>query len=260
MSFVSLDGVRFYFQSSGPASSAQPAIIFIHGSGGDSTVWHDQLEALSSTLHSTAADLPGHGRSGGRPSTDPGTYARWLGRFAESLRLDAFVLAGHSMGGIIAQQFARLFPEKLRGLILIGTGMRFKIPSRYFQILHRNFDAACTLSCRQAYAQETPAGIRDQGLAMLQRNGPDTLMHDLRLCSDFDSSGWIGSLSIPTLIIHGIQDGITPHKAVVRLAGVIRDSHLKYMQRSGHMPMQEQPEIFNREIAGFIKKRCSGHG
>jgi pimeloyl-ACP methyl ester carboxylesterase len=253
---ILLNSSKYFFQSQGAHSETKPALLLLHGSGGDSSVWIEQFDALSKTLHVIAPDLPGHGQSQGFRMYDTKAYADWLKLLTEALNLSAFVLAGHSLGGIIAQQFARMFPEMLKGLVLIGTGMSFTIPPEYLDMLNQDFAAACQVSSRQAFAAHIPSGIRERGLAMLRRNGPEVLMHDLSLCASFDSTAWAQGLAMPCLIICGKQDMITPSALSHELAQTITGSTLKLIDDAGHMVMQEQADIFNKEIASFIEKTC----
>lgn len=257
MPTITINSMQYHFLSQGKHHADRPALVLLHGSGGDSSVWHAQLEAHPDTRLIIAVDIPGHGQSQGSPAHDPESYAHWLKLLMDALNLSAFVLAGHSLGGIIAQQFARMFPEMLKGLVLIGTGMRFDMPTGYLDMLRQDFDSACLISCRQAFASQMPACIREHGLAMLHRNGPEVLLRDLCLCAGFDSTSWAHTLSMPCLIICGKQDTITPCALSRQLAETITESTLKLIDTSGHMVMQEQPEIFNKEIYLFIKKNCS---
>ena len=259
MATITLNSVQYYFLSQGTHHASQPALVLLHGSGGDSSVWKYQLEALADRRPVIAVDLPGHGQSQGSLVHDTEAYANWLKLLIDSLNLSAFVLAGHSLGGIIAQQFAHMFPEMLKGLALIGTGMRFKIPLGYLDMLYQDFETACLISSRQAFAAHMPSDMLKNGLAMLHRNGPEVLVRDLSLCVGFDSTAWAHSLAMPCLIICGKQDVITPCALSHELAKTITDSTLKLIDESGHMVMQEQPDIFNNEISLFIEKNCRAY-
>ena len=175
----------------------------------------------------------------------------------ESLQLEPFVLAGHSLGGIIAQQFARMFPEILRGLMLIGTGMRFEIQQEYLDMLDQDFNTACLISCRQAYAAHMPSDMLERGLAMLRRNGPEVLLRDLSLCADFDSTAWAQTLTMPCLIICGKQDAITP----CALSHAACESHSRQHPEIDSMNpaiwlCRNSRTLFNKEISLFIEKHC----
>ncbi|MBM4310445.1 MAG: alpha/beta hydrolase [Deltaproteobacteria bacterium] len=256
MARITVDDVHFFYTAQGPASALQPALVLLHGSGGDSSVWHAQIEALADARRVIAVDLPGHGQSGGKTAACAEHYAHWLKLLTEALKLPPFVLAGHSMGGSIAQQFAHIYPEALTGLILAGTGLRFEIPAGYRKLLRQNFDEACMVSCQQAYAGPMTADVIERGRAMLLRNGPDVLARDLDLCAGFDSTAWAKNLALPCLILCGAQDAITPCALSQRLADAIPVSTLRCVEAAGHMVMQEQPDLFNREISGFMAHLC----
>lgn len=253
---ITVDDVQFFYTAQGPASAQPPHLVLLHGSGGDSSIWHAQIAALAVERRVLAVDLPGHGQSGGKPAACAEHYARWLKLLTKALGLHEFVLAGHSMGGCVAQQFARMYPEALKGLILAGTGLRFEIPAGYRELLSQNFDEACMVSCQQAYAGPVTVDVIERGRAMLLRNGPGVLARDIKLCTDFDSTAWAQSLALPCLILCGAQDTITPCAHSRRLADAISGSTLRCIEAAGHMVMQEQPELFNREISGFMAHLC----
>jgi pimeloyl-ACP methyl ester carboxylesterase len=256
MPTITLNSVQYHFLSQGLHHANQPALVLLHGSGGDSSVWQYQLEALADRRPVIAVDLPGHGQSQGSRMHDIEAYAEWLKLLIDAVNLNAFVLAGHSLGGSIAQQFARMFPDVLKGLVLIGTGMRFTIPHGYLDILNQDFAAACLVSGRQAYTAHIPSDMLERSLVMLHRNGPEVLLRDLSLCADFDSTAWAQCLAMPCLIICGKQDAITPCAFSYELSKTIPDSTLRLVNESGHMVMQEQPELFNKEISLFIENTC----
>lgn len=256
MPVVILNSHHCYYAERNNAREESPVIVLLHGSGGDNTVWNQQIEALAGVCRVIAPDLPGHGQSTGTAAVSAEEYAEWLSQFARSLNLPPFVLAGHSMGGIIAQEFAHLFPDMLQALVLAATSMHLEVPHEYQAMLEQDFEAACRVSAAQAYAAQMPDDMLESGLEMLRRNGPATLRRDLALCNGFDSTPWCGTLSLPCLIICGRQDSITPCSHSQDLARTIAGSTLKTVEASGHMIMQEQPEIFNREIKRFIHETC----
>jgi len=97
-------------------------------------------------------DLPGHGKSGGVSFSTAKEAAEWINKLAESLNLSSFYLAGHSLGGAVAQEYAALFPEKTEGIVLVGTGLRFDVSKEYLDLLQRDFEKAVKVSCDNAYA------------------------------------------------------------------------------------------------------------
>jgi pimeloyl-ACP methyl ester carboxylesterase len=84
-----------------------PALILLHGSGGDSSVWDEQFKGMSFNGTLIAPDLPGHGQSAGFPLQSSSDYALWLDSLVNELQPENLFIAGHSLGGAIAQEFAR---------------------------------------------------------------------------------------------------------------------------------------------------------
>ena len=110
----------------GAARPAGPPLVLVHGAGGNLMHWPGALRRLPGhTVY--ALDLPGHGKSGGAGRAEIGAYADVVRGFAEALGLVPFVLAGHSMGGAIALEFALRYPARLAGLILVGTGAKLRV-------------------------------------------------------------------------------------------------------------------------------------
>ncbi len=107
-------------------------LIFIHGSGGCKEVWHYQ------TRHFPEADavaLLGHPY--GEPCTSVDSYAEWLRGYIHNAGYVNVVLAGHSLGGAIAQLYALRYPEDLSGLIIMGSGARLRVSSTYLEMLRQ---------------------------------------------------------------------------------------------------------------------------
>ena len=101
-------------------------LVLIHGAGGSHLHWGVAVRTLPEG-DVYALDLPGHGRSAGSGRTTVAQYASWVIRLLDALGIERAVMAGHSMGGAIAQTAALEFPEGVRGLVLVGTGSRLRV-------------------------------------------------------------------------------------------------------------------------------------
>ncbi|MBW1714198.1 MAG: alpha/beta fold hydrolase, partial [Deltaproteobacteria bacterium] len=111
--------------------AARPTIVFIHGAGSSALAWQGLLSALGRKFNALALDLPGHRQTPGPPRRTAAAYAAWLKSALDQLRAefepDPCLLAGHSMGGAIAQSFELAHPGDLAGLVLIGTGAKLPV-------------------------------------------------------------------------------------------------------------------------------------
>ena len=257
MSYVTIEKQRYYFRLNEGAQKNDDAMVFIHGSGGDGSVWEYQLSEPGRQHPVIIPDLPGHGNSEGSLLSTAKEYAQWLDRAVDSLKLSSFILVGHSMGGAIAQEYARCYPEKVTGLILAGTGIHFQIQEEYRRILYTSFETAVRTSCDHAYTFPASQELYKKGYEMLMRNGKKTLTSDLEVCEHFDSSNWIKSIRQKTLVVCGKDDRITPCTLSEELSSAMPYSELSIISEAGHMAMMEAPLRFNSALKNFIKKGVS---
>ena len=245
MPIITVDNNTTYYRMSKRASSDTPAVICLHGSGADSVVWSYQVSRLSKQFRIIAPDLPGHGQSEGAALESAEEYANWVDRFARSLELDAFLLMGHSFGGAIAQQYARLYPKKLKGIILIATGTAFKLSSAY-RALYENGVNVANLDC-----DDIPQSIR-QGYKMLKKVSGPLLHADLLAAGCFDSTPWISTVQLPALVLWGSTDFITPRELPEALAQALPHATFQVIEDAGHVVMVDAPVPFNTAVAEFI--------
>jgi pyruvate dehydrogenase E2 component (dihydrolipoamide acetyltransferase) len=119
--FVDVDGLRVRYASRGGDDASRPAVLFIHGFGGDLDNWLFNLDALAETHRVFALDLPGHGQSTPQaPGTTLADLAAFVGKFMDAVGLERAHLVGHSMGGGIAAQMAIDAPARVRSVALIS--------------------------------------------------------------------------------------------------------------------------------------------
>jgi len=252
MPCVTIDENRFFYRLSKKPHKNKKTIIFIHGSGGESSVWEHQLSGLYRSFMMVIPDLPGHGKSGGVSFSTAKEAAEWINKLAESLNLSSFYLAGHSLGGAVAQEYAALFPEKTEGLVLVGTSLRFDVSKEYLDLLQRDFEKAVKVSCDRAYAGMVPQQQYKKGFEMLLKNGKNTLYQDMMACKVFKGSDLALSIKKPCLIICGQEDKITRSEQSSLLSEKINNSVLDIIPGAGHMVMTEAYDTLNRAIENFV--------
>jgi len=119
--FVDVDGIRVRYASRGGDDANRPAVLFIHGFGGDLDNWLFNLDALAEKNRVFALDLPGHGQSTPKvPGTTLADLAGFVGKFMDAVSIDRAHLVGHSMGGGIAAQMAVDQPARVQSVSLIS--------------------------------------------------------------------------------------------------------------------------------------------
>ncbi len=252
MPYVDVNGERlFYAEHRGAAKPSSPPLVLVHGAGGTHLHWPPQVRRLEGHLVH-ALDLPGHGRSAGKGRTSVPEYRDVVLAWADAVGLERFVLAGHSMGGAIAQEFALTYPERLAGIILVATGARLRVHPKILQGLQENPEETVRLIAEWAYG-ESPS---PDDLALYVRRTleipPEVTHGDFAACNIWDRMGDIDRITLPALIIAGEADKLTPPKYAQYLHEHIPNSRLVLIPKAGHMVMLEAPEVVAREISAFL--------
>lgn len=239
-----------------PTNPSQTPIVFIHGSGDSARIWRLQVEHLG-PQHAFAIDLPGHGQ---RPDSLPPEvsvqeYARVAREIVrDELRLARPIIAGHSLGGAIALTMGLDYTDELLGLILIGTGARLRVHPDLLEGARTSSAVAARQLTTLAVSPENAATIPDQ----LLREGPQSeqnmLYRDLSACNVFDCMARLSEIRMPTLIICGIDDRLTPPKYSQFMHEHIAGSTLRIIPHAGHYVMREQPAEVNDAIDEFLAK------
>lgn len=254
MPLLTIDKSTYFYRISDCTETQKHIALFLHGSGGDGSVWDYQFSGLGSICNLIIPDLPCHGRSKGNMMNTVAEYVEWLDHFIATLKLSSFFLVGHSLGGAIAQEYTYKNPEKPKGLILIGTGIRFNVFPYYLQLLQDDFEAAVKTSCMEAYSSSVSNDLYQKGYEMLLKNGKSLLYLDMISCKQFDSSSWISSIETPALIFCGRDDKITPCEGSRELANRLSNSRLHIISDAGHMVMIESPEVLNSIVKSFMEE------
>lgn len=249
-------GRRSLTVAGGPAScleaGAGRAMVLVHGAGGRAEVWAPQLAGLDDVARVVALDLPGHGLTAGRGRQTVDAYADWVVACLDALGLDRVVLGGHSMGGAIAQTVALRRPERLDGLLLVGTGARLRVLPRILELFGQGSPDATGLVAGLSYSLRTPPGLVVEAERALQETPPLVVLGDFVACDHFDVMGRLGAVRAPTLVVVGRDDRLTPPKYAAHLAGAIPGARLVEVDDAGHFPQLEQPAAVNAAVREFL--------
>jgi pimeloyl-ACP methyl ester carboxylesterase len=233
------------------ALSHGEGLLFLHGAGGSRFVWQHQALAFP---RARILDLPG--RAGGAPSGVDG----YLDAIRASLKLDIrgpaapHVVAGHSLGSAIALQWALRYPDEVRGLILVGAGAKMRVNPAWLAGIAAGEREAIEEFGAWWFGPAAQPRLREKSLALLRATPPEVLLADLRAADAFDVMADLGRVAVPTLIICGADDRLTPVKFSRYLHEQIRDADLVVVDDAGHMVMLEQPGVVTAAIAQFLAR------
>jgi pimeloyl-ACP methyl ester carboxylesterase len=245
---LAVGGTQIWYAEQGDRGTGLP-LILVHGAGGSHLDWPGELRRLSQHPVITI-DLPGHGKSGTEGRNTIADYAGDMLGLMDALALNAAVIAGHSMGGGIALAMALLAPERVRGLVLIATGARLPVNPALRSGFIEDPAATATMMARWMWAPQVSDAVREQGVARLLALAPAVVAADFEACDGFDVRDRLSEIAMPTLILCGDADRMTPLKFSERLRDGIAGADLQVVAGAGHMLPQEQPEV----VAGALRQ------
>jgi pimeloyl-ACP methyl ester carboxylesterase len=251
MSYAEVNGARLHIREQGSGAVA----LFIHGFPLDSTMWIDQLDALSDLRRCIAPDLRGFGRSS--PVTgDPLTMEELADDMASILDLvseEQADVIGLSMGGYVAMAFAERHPQRLRSLALIDT--RSGADSAQGKASRDAMAAHLVQEGRTAIADAMQAGllgpdapikVQARLRSMVEGCPYETIVAALGGMRDRpDRTAGLASIAVPTAVIVGEQDGVTPPAESELMAAELSNCSLTVVPDSGHLTSIEQPVAVN---------------
>lgn len=238
---------------------AEAKLVFVHGACGSKEMWKNQLTYfLSKGVDAIAVDLPGHGER--KESLPPSSitiesYARCLDGFLSSMGVSEAVVCGHSMGGGIALQYALMYPEKTRGLVLVCTGATMWVNPEFMEELRRDHvEALRKFVGRYGLSKSSPPQVLEQILSQARRCSKEVAVADFQACHVFDVRERLSEIKAPTLVVVGEEDKLTPIKLSRFLHENIPNSELVVVKNAGHFPMLESPNELNKAIEKFLTK------
>jgi len=230
-----------------------PCLLFVHGAGGNGEIWERQAEFFRGKHSVFRLDLPGHGGSAPGGEDRIRAYAQWVRLSSEKLFAKRpFVLAGHSMGGAIVLELALDPPAGLSGLVLVGSGAKLAVTHAIFQMLAENPEAFFQSIDQFAFSSAAPQASRERFVRVTRQCPPSVIFNDFKACDHFDIRNRLPEIKLPTLVLCGEEDQLTPVKYSRYLHENIAASRLVLIPQAGHMVMVEQPDLFNGAVISFV--------
>lgn len=241
-----------------------PSLILLHGAGMDSTAWQLQTRWLAHHgVRPHAVDLPGHGRSAGRPLTSIEDLAEWTVRLLDALGLDQAHLAGHSMGTFIALEAAARHPERVASITLVATAEAMPVHPELLSSSVDDLPRAAALmaswghgAAAQTEPNPTPGLSMVGGARALVETGPaGSLAADFAACAAYEGAvAAAAELSCPVRLVVGRADKMTPARSALALAGHLpADRGLVHViDGAGHMLMTEDPGAIRRILLDAV--------
>jgi pimeloyl-ACP methyl ester carboxylesterase len=271
--FVDVEGVgRVHYQEKGRGR----ALVLIHGNNSSAYSWADVFDGLASEFRVVALDLKGFGFTS-KPEGDYHieTQAALVVRLMDRLGIERATLCGSSMGGAVALAAAINYPGRVDALVLVGssafsetrgaalapaylrwpyiggtvTALALTSDSLVRDGLRKSFHDESKVTAERVAAYYRPLRTRDGQRAA-------RLVREQRDYSRIENS--LDRIHQPALLIWGAEDRLNPLEDGRRLHAKLANSQLVVYARCGHLPQEEMPERFAREVSGFMKSKAAG--
>src|SRR3981189_2413288 len=250
---MSVNGIETFVATGGREFDlSQPTIVLLHGAGFDHTTWALQSRWFAHHGYGVLApDCPGHGRSSGAPLPHIADMADWTAALLDAAGAAKARLVGHSMGSLIALETAARHPARASALSLIGTAATMTVGPDPLKAAEANDHSAAGMVSiwGLGFAAEL-GGSLAPGLWMhsgaqrvLQQCRPGVLFSDLSACNSYQNAlAAAAQVAVPTTIVVGERDMMTPAKAGKALAAAVPNARMVVLSGAGHMMMSERPD------------------
>lgn len=227
-------------------------IIFIHGLAGDSRFFHNQLRYFGNSHRTIAIDLPGHGQSAPISGQTVEIYNKSIEAVIKNEKIDSYILAGHSMGGVICLENYLKNKDKVKAIILISTSSTIHVSKTLIDASIKDFDHFFKKMLPRIFHKK--AGIFILAAQKnITENQKKIVTGDLKLCSDINYTEQLSEIDIPVLLIANKFDRMIPSYMTEDMKWKIRNSKIVIFNDEGHVPFFENSTEFNKEVAEFIE-------
>jgi pimeloyl-ACP methyl ester carboxylesterase len=236
-----------------PFDPQKPTLVFIHGSGGDHSLWQGQIDALLPSANTVALDLPGHGRSQGPGQTRVPAYAAAVAEFLERLQAPRPVPSGLSLGGAIVLQLLLDYPARLSGGVLMGTGARLRVLPAIIESIETDYAGFVDSLVGFGASDKTPPELILPVQQATAACPPGVTADDFRACDGFDVMARLADIEKPVLVLSGADDRLTPPKYSAYLKDHINGSQWIQVPDAGHLVPVEKSMAVNQALQAFVE-------
>lgn len=240
-----------------------PAVVFLHGIGGGAASWSYQIEEFGRAYRVIAWDMPGYGAS--QPAAEysfPG-YTQWLRDFLTERAVERPILVGHSIGGMVVQEYLATHPGGARAVVLYATSPAFgrkdgEWQQQFLRARLGPLDEGKTLADLAPDVVRGLAGSRaksegiERAVACMAAVPDETYRAVVLSLVEFDRREGLGKITAPCLLIAGEEDSNAPPAMMERMAARIPEAQYHRLPGLGHLAHLEDPVAFDAVLWTFL--------
>ncbi len=261
--YFDVNGKQAFATTGGKAlDNKKPLVMFLHGSGLDHTFWGLYSRFFAFRNYAVLVpDLPGHSHSDGPALTSIEAIGNWLNDIVEALNIDNISVVAHSQGCLNALEFVSRFPDKIRSVSFIASGLATPVnPALIDAAENRPEDAIAMMvgwgfgSAGHLHQGPVPGNsMLAAGRKVMRRNVPDELAIDLKACDAYENGKKAAAgIACPIQVLIAGKDRMAPAKATGALVEHLNDPEVHYFPDSGHMLPLEAPNECRHLLKTFI--------
>jgi pimeloyl-ACP methyl ester carboxylesterase len=259
MPFCRIDDVKLYYEDYGPRD--KDSLILLHGIMGNSKCWKPQAEHFKETRRVILFDLRGHGQSDKpRGKYSIRQFSEDLFAFMRSLEIERAIVAGHSMGGMVALRFTIDHQEMVDKLILLDTSAKpsFSFGRRLLLwvsiiAISISYETFVKLFITRSLSKSYSESFLKEALKTVLKTPKHVAKSCFSVIKDFDVTSELTDIQVPTLIIHGSEDTQQPLSQAKYLKENISTAELVVIEGAGHETVIEAPEKISEAIEEIIQ-------
>ncbi|NUT30990.1 MAG: alpha/beta fold hydrolase [Streptomyces sp.] len=244
---LEVDGAALTYDDEGPRDGDGVPLVFVHGWTADRHRWDHQLAHFSEQRRVVRLDLRGHGESTGAGVRTVDALAADVLALLDHLKIERFVIIGHSMGGMIAQTIALSHPERVERMVLVNSIAKMAFSRGRALLMAAStlapFKLFVTANIQRAFAPGHPREeIREyiRASADTPREVVMTLYGAMRA---FDVLDRVGEIRTPTLMVHGYHDIQLPVSQLLRMAKAYPDAVIRIVDAGHELPVEKPAEL-----------------
>jgi pimeloyl-ACP methyl ester carboxylesterase len=258
---LAADGVRLTYDVRG---KGDPALVFIHGWACDRSFWREQLDLFARRHRVVALDLGGHGDSeANREVWSMAAIGGDVQAVVEELDLNQVVLIGHSMGGMVALEAARLMPKRVVGIVGVDTlhDAEFEygkeMTQKAVERFKADFQETMASFVRSAFVEDTDPNLVKWVVSKARSANQEAVLAIILETPNLNIKQSFLAAKVPIRCINAKPFPPNNSETKVETNRKYVDFDAVLMQGVGHFPMLEQPEEFNRHLRGILSRIMS---
>jgi pimeloyl-ACP methyl ester carboxylesterase len=252
---LEVDGATLTYDDEGPRDGDGAPLVFVHGWTANRHRWDHQMAYFAEKRRVVRLDLRGHGESSGSGVRTIEDLTKDVLALLDHLKIQRFVLVGHSMGGMISQTIALAHPERVERMVLVNSIGRMTYSRGRGLLMGVStlvpFKLFVAANIQRAFAPGYPREEIRQYVKASAGTPREVVMTLYGAMRAFDVLDRVGEIRVPTLMIHGYHDIQLPLKQMLRMAKAYPDATVRIIDAGHELPV-EKPAELTAAIDAFV--------